>query len=142
MITIQRLMVSSKPIVDMLNHLLQQLSDSPAELTEGALEHILRSDTQVYVAVDDGYIIGSGTLAITYPISGVKCWIEDVVIDEMYQGQGLGKKLMEHLIAQAPVYASSINLTSSHRRQAARTLYAQLGFEERQDSSLFRLIQS
>ena len=138
-IRIERLRHSSGPVVEMLNHLLRQLSEHPDELTEDVLESILGSDTLVFVAVDEDRIIGTASLIPVHQLMGTKCWIEDVVIDDAYRGQGLGRKLMQYALKFAPIGATSINLTSSRTREAARHLYYSLGFEEREGSDLFRL---
>ncbi len=139
MLEVQLLRQSSPSVVAMLNRLLKQLSTDPPQLTEKALEDILRSETRVYVAVDDGWIVGTASLVPVQQLMGSKCWIEDVVVDAQYRGQGLGRKLMEFVIADAPVYTTSINLVSSVERGNARQLYRSLGFEQRQKSDLFRL---
>ena len=138
-IRIERLRHASGPVVEMLNHLLRQLSEHPDELTEDVLESILASDTSVFVAVDEGRIVGTASLIPVHQLMGTKCWIEDVVVDDDYRGRGLGRKLMEYALMFAPVGTTSINLTSSRTRETARHLYHSLGFEEREGSDLFRL---
>lgn len=77
-------------------------------------------------------IVGMATLSLCPLPTGTKAWIEDVVIDAPFRGKGLGRQLLEHLIAEARLKAVSINLTSHPKRQAANHLYQSLGFEQRE----------
>ncbi len=80
---------------------------------------------------DDGKIIGFAALIIhPVPTKGLVGRVEDVVIDEGYRGQGLGRKIMEDLIDIAKREKIEIlNLTSNPKRIPARKLYESLGFE-------------
>lgn len=79
-----------------------------------------------------GAIMGTATLSLTPLITGRKAWIDDVVVDESLRGQGLGRRLMEHLIGEARrLGADAIQLTSRPEREAANRLYRSLGFIQR-----------
>lgn len=87
-----------------------------------------------------GIVAGCATL-ITYrvPTKGIVGRIEDVIIDEKYRGQGLGRGVMEKLIAIAKEKSIRlIDLTSNPKRTTARKLYESLGFES-YDTGVFRL---
>jgi ribosomal protein S18 acetylase RimI-like enzyme len=73
------------------------------------------------------------------PCRGYIGKIEDMIIDEKYRGQGLGRMLMEELIKIAKKKkAKKINLTSRSQRVEARKLYESLGFELI-DTGVFKL---
>lgn len=80
---------------------------------------------------DEGEVIGSATLAVYQgPIKGLTGVVEDVIIDEKYRGQGLGRMIMNKLIEVAEENnLQQITLTSNPSRTAARKLYQDLGFD-------------
>jgi ribosomal protein S18 acetylase RimI-like enzyme len=65
-------------------------------------------------------------------LSGLRARIEEVVVDEIYRGHGIGKELMLVLIELAKkLKISSMELTSRPSRVAANELYRHLGFVQR-----------
>ena len=73
------------------------------------------------------------TLFATRTPSGLRTWIEDVVVDDGARGLGLGTALCHAAIAKAKTLgATSVNLTSRPSRVAANRLYQKLGFELRE----------
>ena len=77
--------------------LLPQLSSSPAPPTAEALAEIIASPcTSVLVARDlaaGGSIVGTLTLVLFRIPTGVRAWIEDVVVDAIARGRGVGEAL-------------------------------------------------
>jgi phosphinothricin acetyltransferase len=89
-----------------------------------------------------GPIAGIAVLVPVYKLSGFEGHVEDVVVDESFRGQGIGRQTMEQIIQHAHVDLGMkrLSLTSDPAkpaRAAARALYAKLGFTERE--GLFRL---
>jgi len=125
--------------LDDVRRLMAQLSDCPPEQVDVATLSIISMNIceKSYVcAIRDGErIIGLATLAPIYRFNGFKGHIEDVIVDESYRGQGLGRKLIEHLLEKArSLHMTQVTLTSdpaNPKRAAARDLYAKLGFVER-----------
>jgi ribosomal protein S18 acetylase RimI-like enzyme len=91
------------------------------------------------VARVDGEIVGALTL-VMFPIpTGLRAWIEDVVVDEAARGQGAGAALTREAVRLAQADgARTVDLTSRPSRQAANRLYERLGFQVR-DSTVYRL---
>ena len=88
--------------------------------------------TRLFAAIGpDGHIVGCATLCISHSPTGRKGDIEDVVVPSAYRGQGLGRGLMEHIIAYAQAEWSPIllHLTSHPTRVAANRLYQAIGFQ-------------
>ncbi|MBT8307989.1 MAG: GNAT family N-acetyltransferase [Maribacter sp.] len=78
----------------------------------------------------DNELLGMASLATYKVISGYKGMVEDVVVSEAYRGQGIGRKLMEKLIAEGKrLHLSEILLFSGHHRKPAIALYKSLGFD-------------
>lgn len=83
---------------------------------------------------EDDRIIGCATLCVFDSPTGRKASVEDVVVSSSYRGQGLGKLLMQHVIAFAKTELRNveIHLTSRPHRVAANQLYQQLGFQKKE----------
>jgi len=123
-----------------LNNLVPQLSSSAAPLTIGDVEALIANPAvSVFVAKNDGAIVGTLTLVV-FPIpSGLRAWIEDVVVDEGARGLGAGAALTEAAVAESKKRgARSIDLTSRPSREVANAMYVKLGFEQR-ETNVYRL---
>lgn len=124
-----------------LNALLPDLSPSAASLTEYDLKEIIASPcTTLFVAKNEsGHIVGSLTL-VTFRIpTGVRAWVEDVVVSSKCRGMGIGVSLCKTAIEKAKLLgAVSVDLTSRPTRTAANRLYQKLGFIQR-ETNVYRL---
>ena len=122
-----------------VNRLIPQLSRSAPPLTAEALKKIVSWDgNRLLIARSGEQAVGMLTL-VMFPIpTGLRAWIEDVVVDESARGQGIGAALTQEAIrlAQA-VGARTVDLTSRPSREAANRLYERLGFELR-DTKAYR----
>ena len=121
-------------LVEAFAQLIPQLSRSnPAPPAERLAEIIDSDATVLLVAVESEQILGSLTLAIFRIPTGLRAWIEDVVVDESARGKGVGEALnLEALRRAAAAGASTVDLTSRPSREAANRLYQRLGFSERE----------
>lgn len=119
--------------------LLPQLSSSAAPLGPDGLEAIVGSSaTTVLIARSAGAIAGTLTLVMFQLPTGLRAWIEDVVVDESARGQGIGEALTHEALRLAQAAgARTVDLTSRPSRVAAGRLYERLGFTIR-DSRLYR----
>lgn len=111
--------------------LIPQLSSSSSPPTADELDAIIQSPDEVlYVARVDGRIVGSLTLAFYRIPTGLKAWIEDVVVHESARGHGVGEALSRAAVAEATRRgAKNVSLTSRPFRQAANRLYQRIGFD-------------
>ena len=65
--------------------------------------------------------------------TGVRAWIEDVVIDDAVRGNGVAAALVRPPLDLAVAFgARTVDLTSRPDREAANRLYVEMGFEARQ----------
>lgn len=138
-VEVQVLSEITSEVVEAFGRLLPQLSASAPPLTADTLSEIVSAPAStVLVARSDGRIVGTLTLAM-FPIpTGVRAWIEDVVVDESARGKRVGEALTRVAVQlAADAGARTIDLTSRPSRQAAGRLYERLGFELR-DSRLYR----
>jgi ribosomal protein S18 acetylase RimI-like enzyme len=132
----------SDELVQAFRRLLPQLSRSAQDLDAEKL-HTLATwpGNHLLVARVDGRILGTLTL-VTFPIpTGLRAWIEDVVVDEAARGHGVGAALTGEAVRLARAAgARTVDLTSRPSRAAANRLYERLGFELR-DSQVYRLAE-
>ena len=120
--------------------LVPQLSRSSPAPGAGELEEIVASPaTHLLLARDGdgpglgGAIVGSMTLVVFRIPTGVRAWIEDVVVDGSARGQGVGEQLNRAALELADeLGARSVDLTSRPSREAANRLYRRLGFVQRE----------
>ena len=113
-----------------INVLLKQLSERIPHCTMELLERLVKSsEVEIWVAKEDGKIVGMGELALILKPEGIIAQIEDVVVDGSQRGKGLGKIISEKLIERARANgARMIALESKPAREAANALYQKLGF--------------
>ena len=77
------------------------------------------------------------TLAAFEIPTGVRAWIEDVVVDAAARGQGVAGALVQAAVDRsAAIGARTVDLTSRPEREAANRLYLKLGFETARDQRL------
>ncbi len=121
-------------IVAAFSRLVPQLSGSSPVPGETELAEIVASPSSVLlVARHHGAIVGSLTLVLFRIPTGVRAWIEDVVVDESVRGQGVGEALSRDALGRATAAgARTVDLTSRPSREAANRLYRRLGFERRE----------
>lgn len=126
-------------MVEAFTRLLPQLSASATPPDQASLRRLLAAEANtVLVARVDGRIVGTLTLVIFPLPTGLRAWIEDVVVDEAARGYGVGAALTEEAVRLADAAgARTVDLTSRPSRQAANRLYERLGFLVR-DSHVFR----
>jgi ribosomal protein S18 acetylase RimI-like enzyme len=131
-------------IVQAFGRLLPQLSTTARPLDVSALTKIATAEaSNVLIARVGGEIVGTLTVVI-FPIpTGVRAWIEDVVVDEEARGKEFGgKRVGEALTIEAirlarAADAKTVDLTTRPSRVAAGKLYERLGFEQR-NSRVYR----
>jgi ribosomal protein S18 acetylase RimI-like enzyme len=126
-------------VVEAFSRLLPQLSTSSKPLDAAALSAMAESPAvTVLLARSDGQITGSLTLAMFPAPTGLRAWIEDVVVDQSARGQGIGALLTEEALQLARAAgARTVDLTTRPSREAAGRLYERAGFQQR-NSRLYR----
>jgi ribosomal protein S18 acetylase RimI-like enzyme len=121
-------------LVEAFGHLIPQLSSSNPPPSADQLAEIVASPTTTLLVARDeaGTIVGTLTLCAFRIPTGLRAWIEDVVVDREAGGQGLGKALTRAALDVArQAGATTVDLTSRPSREAANGLYQALGFQLR-----------
>jgi len=128
-------------VIAAFERLVPQLSRSaPAPAVSELAEMVASPATTVLVARDgkDAEIVGSLTLVVFRIPTGVRAWVEDVVVDGASRGRGVGEALSREALRRAEAAgARTVELTSRQSRTAANRLYRRLGFEPR-DTNVYR----
>lgn len=121
-------------LVAAFERLIPQLSSSNPAPSREELTAIVESQAStLFIARVDGRIVGSLTLAVFRIPTGLRAWIEDVVVDSGARGHGVGEALNLAAIDEARRQgAVTVDLTSRPSREAANRLYQRLGFVARE----------
>ena len=123
-----------------MQRFLDQLTPEHMTLTEEMVKQLIASEnSHLFFLMQDEQVAGMLTVGIYYSPTGGKAWIEDVVVDETFRGQGLSKLLVAHAIQfveskQIPL----LMLTSNPTRVAANKLYQAMGFG-RKETNVYRM---
>lgn len=121
--------------------LMKQLSPGRSRVTEQSLQ-ALAENHLLFVVLADQKIVGMATLIEHRALNSYTGYIEDVVVDGDYRGQGIAKKLMRALIKHGTLLGMvSFSLTSSPRKESANKLYRALGFFVR-ETNAYRYVVS
>lgn len=136
-VEITRVAEVTDELVDAFALLIPQLSRSNPPPDADMLRRIVNSDSSMILIArdpaDNNRIVGSMTL-VTFTIpTGIRSWIEDVVVDDAARGRGVGDKLNRVALDYArELGATTVDLTSRPSREAANRLYQRIGFEQRE----------
>lgn len=126
-------------LVEAFQMLVPQLSSSAPAPTRAQIKEMVDSPAViVLMARDEGKLVGSLSLVVFRIPTGVRAWIEDVVVDQSQRGKGLGEALTRAALDRAKAEgAKTVDLTSRPSREAANRLYQRVGFQLRQ-TNLYR----
>ena len=130
----------SNQIREAVNDLLPQLSSSATSLDENAVKKIIESEAiHLLMAKEKGEVCGMLTLAVYCTPTGIRAWIEDVVVRAEARGKGVGSALVKAALEVAKSHhATKVDLTSRPSREEANRLYQKIGFEKR-ETNLYRI---
>lgn len=138
--TVEIVTTSSPELVEAMERLIPQLSRSAPALSAEQCEEFV-NQPGVYLFVfrpdapegEDAPILGMLTLATFTIPTGLRAWVEDVVVDEQARGHGAGHALVTAAVEHAAAMgARTVDLTSRPSREAANRLYQRSGFEQRE----------
>lgn len=128
-------------LVEAFARLVPQLSRSSPPPGEPELDEMVNAaGTHVLMARlgENGLLVGTLTLVLFRIPTGVRAWVEDVIVDESARGRGVGEALSRQALETAAgAGARTVDLTSRPSREAANRLYQRLGYERR-DTNVWR----
>ena len=133
-LVVEQVTRADEHLAEAFARLIPQLSSSNPAPSRHQLHEIIESDSTVlFVAKLDGVIVGSLTLAVFRIPTGLRAWIEDVVVDSEARGHGVGEALNKAALEEARrLGCVTVDLTSRPSREAANRLYRKLGFVARE----------
>ncbi len=145
--TVELITAATPEIHEAMGRLIPQLSRSAAPMSEADVQRFLSQDSVHLFAFRPDEADAQGNRPILGMLSlvafeiptGVRAWVEDVVVDEAARGQGAGFALVEAAVEHAKnVGARTVDLTSRPSREAANRLYQRAGFQLR-ETNVYRV---
>ena len=109
----------------------------PDETIRGVVERLIGSENAEY------HLASTGDGGLPVAVAQVRyrpsiwtgsddCWIEDVYVEESARGAGLGRAIVEHVVARATERGCGrVELDVDVVNEPARRLYASLGFADK-----------
>jgi len=130
---------ASDEVVAAFARLLPQLSTSAKPLDRDGITRVIACDANTLLAARVGGEIAGTLTLVLFPLpTGLRAWIEDVVVDGAARGQGVGAALTAEAVRLAgEAGARTVDLTSRPSREAANRLYQRQGFQLR-ESNVYR----
>ena len=144
MIEVKEITEMSQKVCDAFARLVPQLSSSASIPTYAEVEDLINSKAGIVLAATDtddpnAEILGMMTLVVFRIPTGIRAWIEDVVVNGNARGKGIGEKLVRSAVERAKQEgAKTVDLTSRPSREAANRLYRRCGFETR-ETNIYRI---
>ena len=117
--------------------LVPQLTNNNPPPTRQQLAQLIDSQASHFFIARDkasasNEVIGLATLIIYLVPTGMRGYIEDVVVDEKWRGHGIGEALTQACLGFAQqAGCPQVMLTCNPGRTAANRLYQRMGFELR-----------
>ena len=122
---IERVTEINEKILSAFQYFIPELTNEKNRIpTKEDLEVVVSSpNNYLLVAKEDDDIIGTLTLVFYWVPSGVKTWIEDVIVSDKARGKGVATALMWHALGLAREKgAEKVDLSSRPWREAANSL--------------------
>jgi GNAT superfamily N-acetyltransferase len=89
---------------------------------------------RLFVAQDGPAVVGTYALLVMHNLAHCgtpSAIVEDVVVVHAHHGQGIGRQMMAHAVAQARAAGCyKLALSSNHKRKEAHAFYTALGFAQ------------
>ena len=138
-VVVEQATIANAELIEAFQRLIPQLSSSNPPPTQEELAEIISApSTVLFIARLEEHIVGTLTLATFRIPTGVRAWIEDVVVDSAARGHGVGEALNQAAILEAHHRgAITVDLTSRPSREDANRLYQRIGFVAR-DTNVYR----
>jgi ribosomal protein S18 acetylase RimI-like enzyme len=131
----------SPALLQAIAALLPQLTSSGRAMTAAELKSMVASPlTTLFIAKDEGRIVGTISLAVVQMPTGLRAYLEDLVVDASYRNRGAATALLQAAIDLARRSgARTLDMTSRASRENAIRIYERVGFRRR-DTNAFRYL--
>lgn len=141
-VTVEEVTRVTPEIEEAFARLVPQLSKSASLPSRDELAEMATSEATTLLVArdpdDGGRVVGAMALVLFRIPTGLRGWIEDVVVEDRVRGRGVGAAMNRRALEIAAVRgARTVDLTSRPSREAANRLYARLGFVRR-DTNVYR----
>jgi ribosomal protein S18 acetylase RimI-like enzyme len=140
-VVIEEATEATPEVIAAVQWLVPQLSRRATVPTDAEVSEIVASPATVLLLAREaatGDVVGSLTLVLFRIPTGLRAWIEDVVVAETGRRRGVGEALTREAVRRAEAAgARTVDLTSRASREAANRLYRRVGFELR-DTNVYR----
>lgn len=132
----------TEDLYEACQRLVPQLTHNNPPPTRQQLAHMLASDSSfLLIAKHPDFgdeIIGMATLVLYHVPTGLRGYVEDIVVDERARGRRIGELLTRACLDQAKeAGAPQVMLTCNPGRTSANQMYVRMGFELRK-TNVFR----
>jgi ribosomal protein S18 acetylase RimI-like enzyme len=117
-----------------ISRLVPQVSNRAASVSAERISRVATGPGScIVVARAGGQVVGTATLLTMVTLVGQFGYVEEVAVDASARGRGIGRALMEGVLAIARDRALDfVELTSRPSREAANALYRSIGFRLRE----------
>lgn len=125
-------------VLDLLEQLFEPPGRTPVDYTrERARAHfrkyLAHADAGVLLAEGGGQAVGLASVYVDIPSMryGLRCWVEDLVVDKSQRGRGVGRRLLDAATAWARDHGCShLELDSGMGRKDAHRFYLAQGMTQ------------
>lgn len=134
--TIEKLTSFSSQDADAIRALAAQLGSNYKTLSDADLQQMINSsmDTLLVARESEQMKIVGIVMFVSYRIFYLKkAYIDDLIVDAAYRGQGIGSELLMKAVDLAKeTGAAYVDFTSHPTRTEGNSLYKKLGFKKRE----------
>ena len=103
------------------------MEEEDRRILNDPIQHVLEPGGHIFIAESDGHPIACCALVLMRP--GV-FELAKMAVSEVVRGQGVGRLVLQHVIAFArQIHAHELELCTNHRLANAIHLYESLGFQ-------------
>lgn len=136
-LVIRQIEHSDQSFFENIRNLLAQLYPQNRNLSEEVFDTVLSGDAvDVFVALLDGKLVATASMARYQKLGGKVYIIEDVVVSDTCRGKGVGRKLTETLLKRAEELGGDF-VDVFTRRSDARDFYLKCGFIPKDETRPF-----
>ena len=119
--------------VPRINELLKQLTPGICFTDQDLRDIVASPSSHLFLLFYNDVIAGMLSIGSYQIPTGLKYWVEDVVVDDCYRGKSFGRQLIMYAIDYVSRQKdATLMLTSNPSRVAANNLYQSVGFQQKQ----------